>query len=143
VQLSGDEDWAYCRRLERPVVKAVRVSPQWDEDRLLGCLAEGERLCGRGSLLYLLDTLVTGSYGGTGEVFDWGIARAAASRYPLIIAGGLTPENVGQAVGRLQPWGVDVSSGVETDGVKSAARMRAFVMAVRSATCPQKEERTC
>ena len=132
VQLSGDEDWEYCQRIERPVIRAIRVPPEWDQARLLTELEEGQRLMGHRSILYLMDTLVTGRYGGTGQTVDWGVARGAAARFPLIIAGGLNPENVGAVVSQLQPWGVDVSSGVETDGVKSVPKIRAFVQAVRS-----------
>lgn len=89
--------------------------------------------CPRGlSPIYLLDTLVEDKYGGTGKVFAWEIAKRAVIKYPVIIAGGLQPSNVGEVVADLRPWGVDVSSGVESRGVKDVAKIRAFIQAVRS-----------
>jgi phosphoribosylanthranilate isomerase len=74
-----------------------------------------------------LDTFVSGSWGGTGQVGDWLLAREMARRYPTILAGGLTPENVGSAVEAVQPWGVDVSSGVETNGQKDEEKISTFI----------------
>ena len=82
----------------------------------------------------LLDTFVPDAIGGTGKTWDWSLADSLAQRYPVIVSGGLNAENVGAAVARLRPWGVDVSSGVErSPGIKDPARLRAFVEAVRAA----------
>ncbi len=132
VQLSGDETWEYCQQMEKPVIKAVHVSPKWSEDELLAHLKDGQGVLGPRSPIHLLDTFVEHQYGGTGRVFDWEIARKAAAEFPLIIAGGLHPGNVGQVVAKLKPWGVDVSSGVETGGVKDANKIKAFIKAVGS-----------
>jgi len=133
VQLSGDESWEYCRQIEKPVIKAIHIMPDWNEEKLLAHLENGQRKLGSGSPIYLLDTFVEQKYGGTGKVFAWEIARQAVARYPVIIAGGLHPENAGEVVSRLKPWGVDVSSGVESRGVKDAAKIKAFVQAARAA----------
>ncbi len=131
VQLSGDESWEYCQEIEKPLIKAIHISPEWKEEELLAHLEEGQRL--DRPPVYLLDTLVENKYGGTGQVFAWEVARGAVAKFPIIIAGGLSPENVGQVVSRLRPWGVDVSSGVESGGVKDVDKIKAFVQAVRSA----------
>lgn len=83
---------------------------------------------------YVLDAL-DGTRGGTGTAVDWDAARRVVERSPrpVVLAGGLTPENVGAAIVKVRPWGVDVSSGVETDGVKDPDRIRAFVAAARRA----------
>jgi len=79
----------------------------------------------------LVDAVVEGAYGGTGMKADWPAVAELAERYPLLLAGGLTPENVAKAVQQVKPWGVDVASGVETaPGVKDAGKMKAFVQAV-------------
>jgi len=81
----------------------------------------------------LVDAAVKGVYGGSGVTADWSAAADLAKLYPLLLAGGLTPENVADAVGRVKPWGVDVASGVESaPGVKDAGKMKAFVKAIRS-----------
>jgi len=131
VQLSGDESWEYCQEIEKPLIKAVHIPPDWGEKELLAHLEDGQQL--DRPPVYLLDTLVENKYGGTGKVFAWEIARGAVAKFPVIIAGGLDPENVGQVVSRLRPWGVDVSSGVESEGVKDANKIKAFVQAARSA----------
>jgi phosphoribosylanthranilate isomerase len=132
VQLSGDESWEYCRQIEKPVIKAIHISGKWGEKELLAHLEEGERRLDSRPI-HLLDTLVENKYGGTGRAFAWEVAKRAAAKFPIMIAGGLNPGNVGQVVASLRPWGVDVSSGVESQGVKDVEKIKAFIQAVRSA----------
>lgn len=131
VQLSGDEPWAYCHDMKRPVIKAIRVGKGQDLETLCGELSYGKSILSKNNHIVLLDSLVEGRYGGTGVASDWHLFRGVARRFPVIIAGGLTPENVAQAVKLISPWGVDVSSGVESNGVKDSGKMVAFVNAVR------------
>ncbi len=133
VQLSGDEDTDCCRQVRRPLIKAVHIAPDWDEEQLLAHLESSQRELRHHPPIYLLDTQVEEKYGGTGKAFSWDIARPAAEKYPVIIAGGLDPENVGRVVTELKPWGVDVSSGVESGGTKDIEKIKAFVAAVRRA----------
>ena len=107
--------------------------PGWDEKELLAHLENGQRALGSRAPIYLLDTWLEQKYGGTGQAFAWEIAQRAVAEYRLIIAGGLHPGNAGQVVASLRPWGVDVSSGVESQGVKDVEKIKAFVQAVRSA----------
>lgn len=130
VQLSGDESWERCLDVRKPVVKSVRVGPGVDMGSFLACLERGMEMMGPERLRFLVDAYVEDSYGGTGTVADWDTARRIADRFPIMLAGGLTPENVGRAIGQVRPWGVDVSSGVEVDGVKDLTRIRDFLEAV-------------
>lgn len=125
-QLHGEETATYCRELSRPVLKALRLK---DRSTFLS-LAEFQGRAGvRG---FVLDAFSDQAYGGTGQVVDWGLAREAAQAATVILAGGLTPENVGQALRAVQPYGVDVSSGVEVaPGKKDHEKVRAFLRAVR------------
>jgi len=132
VQLSGEESWAYCRRMELPVIKTVHVPAGADGREITRRIAAGRYFLGAG-LTCLLDTAAPGAHGGTGRRFDWRIAREAAARFPVIIAGGLDAESVGQLVREVRPWGVDVASGVETAGSKDTEKIRAFIAAVRRA----------
>jgi len=133
VQLSGDETWEYCQQIEKPVIKAIHISRRSSAEGLLAHLENSQRVLGSSSPIYLLDTFVERQYGGTGQSFIWEIARHVTAKFPVVIAGGLRPQNVGQVVASLRPWGVDVSSGVETNGVKDVEKIKAFVKAVRSA----------
>ena len=132
VQLSGDEPLDYLRDIERPVIKAVRVRRGQSSQDVLSELAPGYQKLGA-DLIYLLDCYASGSYGGSGKAFDWRVAQEAAQRFPVIIAGGLSAQNVGEAMILTRPWGVDVSSGVESEGVKDILRIKAFMEAVRKA----------
>jgi len=123
VQLSGDEPPDICDKLSRPVLKAVKVRDGASAEEIIAGLRPG--------VVPLLDTHAEGALGGTGRTFDWAVAAEVARRFPIVLAGGLTPENVGEAVRRVRPWAVDVSSGVETDGVKDVEKIRAFIAAVR------------
>jgi phosphoribosylanthranilate isomerase len=84
---------------------------------------------------HMIDAYVPGTYGGTGERFDWELAAAHPGDTPLVLSGGLTPENVGEALVTAHPYAVDVASGVESSpGVKDPGRLQAFFEAVRSAS---------
>ena len=132
VQMSGDEPWEGLRDVERPLIKAIRVSRAVNAGEIIANISNGYQLLGR-DFICLLDSHVEGSYGGTGQTFDWGSVREVSERLPVIIAGGLSAENVGQAIRVLRPWGVDVSSGVETGGVKDISKIKAFIEAVKKA----------
>ncbi len=81
---------------------------------------------------WMIDTFRPGQYGGTGQTVDWALARKIAQTAPVLLAGGLTPANVAEAIRHVQPWGVDVASGVEAEpGVKDPEKVRAFIQAVR------------
>lgn len=125
-QLHGEETATYCRELSRPVLKVLRLK---DRSTFLA-LAEFQGRAGvRG---FVLDACSDEAYGGTGQVIDWSLAREAAQAATVILAGGLTPENVRQAVRAVQPYGVDVSSGVEVaPGKKDHEKVRAFLRAVK------------
>lgn len=124
LQLHGDEPAARVARLLPRAFKAVAIEDAADARR--ASTFPGERL--------LVDTKVGASSGGTGKVFDWQLVTDLARTRQLIVAGGLTPRNVAAAVRVLTPFGVDVASGVESaPGVKDAALLEAFVLAVRQA----------
>lgn len=127
VQLSGGEDDDFVRQVHRPVIRVVHVhegvSSEDVEDRCVPGISAG----------LLLDKGSSSALGGTGIAFDWGVATEVAERKPFLLAGGLTPENVTEAVERVNPWGVDVSSGVETDGTKDIEKIRAFIRAAKGA----------
>jgi phosphoribosylanthranilate isomerase len=130
VQLSGQESTEYCRDITSPIIKVVHVSPDTNADFILAQVQRWYEVMKGQKFLCLLDTVIKGKYGGTGVTFDWQIAKAVASRFPVMIAGGLTPENVAQLVREVKPWGVDVASGVETNGRKDSSKIEAFIRAV-------------
>jgi phosphoribosylanthranilate isomerase len=131
VQLSGDETWHYCRRVHRPVIKAVHVKPGMRAKVVIDDIAEGYRNMEPRRFLCLLDTKVGESFGGTGATFNWQLAKEVSDRFPVLVAGGLDPDNVKKLISEVHPWGVDVSSGVESDGKKDPYKIIAFINAVR------------
>jgi phosphoribosylanthranilate isomerase len=123
VQLHGQEPPAYCRAISLPVLKAFRVRPE----ALPDLAAYGQSVKG-----FLLDTYRSGQAGGTGATFDWGVVDQLALPGPLLLAGGLTPENVGHAIRQTRPFAVDVNSGVElSPGRKDLEAVRRLVLEVR------------
>jgi phosphoribosylanthranilate isomerase len=132
-QLSGDEPWEYCREIEKPVIKAIRVTRDHSPEQVMKDIDYGLKILKGREIIILLDTGVPERYGGTGETFDWELARLIAREFPVVIAGGLTPGNVAQAIKTVSPWGVDVSTGVETGGIKDLKKIRKFIAAVRQA----------
>jgi phosphoribosylanthranilate isomerase len=124
IQLSGDEPAELTARLGRPVVRTVHVDGATTPAHIAARAA--------GARLIHLDAKKAGQYGGTGASFDWRVARSASELGSVLLAGGLSPANVAEAIGIAAPWGVDVSSGVERDGVKDPELIHAFVKAVRS-----------
>jgi phosphoribosylanthranilate isomerase len=132
VQLSGNEPWEYCLAIERPLIKAVHVGRQSLQE-LDSELCRGSKVLSHKKFIILLDTEVKGKYGGTGERFDWDVAQQISRELPIMVAGGLNPENVAYLVEKVKPWGVDVSTGVESGESKDITKIRAFITAVRKA----------
>ena len=124
LQFHGDEPPNFCVQFGVPYVKAYRVKSGVSQASLLESLRRYSR-----ASAWLLDSHVE-EYGGVGEQFDWSVVPAQAAR-PLILSGGLAPQNVREAIRRVRPWGVDVSSGVESaKGIKDAAKIAAFIAEV-------------
>lgn len=125
LQFHGDEPPDFCEGFGLPYIKVVRVRPGVD------LLQYAQKY--RAAKGLLLDAFVEGNHGGTGSAFDWALIPRDFP-LPLILAGGLDPGNVGEAVRRVRPWAVDVSSGVEASkGIKDAAKVAAFIRGVRNA----------
>lgn len=121
-QLHGDETAGFRAQLGMRAFKAFRGVPD----------GEAEAFARTEAPAFLVDSSVKGAYGGTGTVADWRAAAELARKYPLLLAGGLRPENVAEAVRQVNPWGVDTASGVESiPGLKDEAKIKAFVAAVR------------
>ena len=131
VQLHGDEGLSFCQEVTRrtgcPVIKAIRVRSAADLD-----IARSFRVN-----YHLLDAYQEGMPGGTGQTADWGLLRQRRSKVPMILAGGLNPDNVGEAIGTVRSWAVDVASGVESaPGIKDHELMSAFAAAAEEAGGP-------
>lgn len=125
LQFHGDEPPDFCVGFGLPWLKAARVRAGVDLLQFAARYAAAQGL--------LLDAYSPAAHGGTGERFDWGLIPAGLPR-PVLLAGGLTPANVGEAVRDVRPWAVDVSSGVEAaPGIKDAAKIGAFVKEVKDA----------
>lgn len=117
VQLHGQESPDYCRQIVRPVVKSISVK---NADSLVAINTYQVQA-------FLFDTFHPEQAGGTGQAFDWSLTTMAQTKAPIILAGGLNPQNVREAIETARPYGVDVSSGVETDGVKDLQKIAAFI----------------
>ena len=128
IQLSGGESWHDCVLANRQVIKAVHVREGASPDSVLAEIEAGA------AVACLLDPRVAGVRGGTGRRLDWEVAARVARELPIMLAGGLTPDNVAEAVRAVRPWAVDVSSGVETAGVKDGDKIRAFIVAAKEAS---------
>jgi phosphoribosylanthranilate isomerase len=129
-QLCGDEDSDYGRSLGVPVLRQIRVR----QGEAAGSVrARVDRALAEGEMVHL-DTDHPGVPGGSGVAFDWASAGEIAGVSNVLLSGGLNPGNVVEAIARVRPWGVDVSSGVETGGQKDAAKIREFIRAARSGT---------
>lgn len=134
VQLHGDEGPVYCtevaRRTGAKVMKAARVGSRSDIQAMERYRTD----------LHLLDTRVEGLKGGTGQTFDWGLTKLRMSRVPLVLSGGLYPDNVADAIAAVAPYAVDVASGTEASpGVKDAELVQAFADAVRAADAARED----
>lgn len=124
LQFHGDEDETYCRQFDRPFIKAARMRPGFDLVQYAASFPTAQAI--------LLDAYVEG-YGGAGHTFDWGLIPRELTR-PIVLSGGLTVDNIGEAIRRVRPAAVDVSSGVEiSKGVKDHAKIAAFIAGVRHA----------
>jgi phosphoribosylanthranilate isomerase len=131
VQLSGNENWDYCMDIAFPVIKVIHICDGCLTEQVIKEIEAGYKASLKYKPLFLLDTGKGSYFGGTGQTFDWKLAKEIAAVYPVIVAGGLTPDNVSQLIKTARPWGVDVSSGVETNGIKDMEKVRSFINTVR------------
>lgn len=125
IQLSGGEQWDHCLLANRQVIKAIHVAAAESAEDVIRRARTGSALAA------MLDRAFEGAFGGTGEAMDWGVAAGVSAAMPVWLAGGLTPDNVGAAIQRVHPWCVDVSSGVESNGIKDHAKVRDFLRQAR------------
>ena len=133
-QLCGDEPPEYWGQVSVPVIKQIKVRNDGDTARATEeTLRRVDEVIAEGHTA-MLDRYEAGALGGTGLSFDWTIASEVARHHDFLLAGGLTPENVGVAINTAAPWGVDVSSGVETDLVKDPKKIAAFAREVKRAS---------
>lgn len=127
LQFHGGESAEYCRLFGRPYIKSVPMGEAVDIDRYLDRYAEAAG--------FLVDSHRGGEAGGTGETFDWTRLPTNPGK-ALVLAGGLTPENVSSAIGQVKPYAVDVSTGVEREkGIKDPAKLEAFMRGVKLGEC--------
>lgn len=134
VQLCGKESVEYAGQTGCDVIKVVHVAESATATDDAGTGAQVKEFSGVGHLV-TLDRYVEGIQGGTGVGFDWDVAASLSQAgHPFLLAGGLTPENVSKAITKVHPWGVDVSSGVETNGKKDHAKIRDFMHEARAAS---------
>ena len=127
VQLSGNETIEYCKKISLPVIKTVHIPVSAQAQEVSGIVASWYTAMKNRKFCCLLDTAVPGKHGGTGKAFDWEIVKEVAARFPVFIAGGLTPENVRQAIDEVNPFAVDVCSGVRTEGKLDEKKLEVFV----------------
>jgi phosphoribosylanthranilate isomerase len=124
LQFHGDEDEEYCAAFKRPYMKAIRMRPDLDVEAQIAAFPTASAI--------LLDAYRPGVPGGTGETFDWRRVPSDSDK-PLVLAGGLTADNVAQAISATRVYGVDVSGGVESSaGVKDVNKIQAFINNARS-----------
>ena len=142
-QLCGRETIDYCAQVEAPVIKVMHVTQSPEVDEAVEALAEELAPYADRGYRITLDRKMEGLQGGTGKRFNWDIARSLSARgVSFLLAGGLSPDNVAQAVRSVAPWGVDVSSGVETNGRKDPAKVRSFIQLVRELDAQLASQRT-
>ena len=119
IQISGSENWEVCKQINRPVLKCVKIREEEKSGDIIDSV--------KADAIPLLDSYVAGAYGGTGQSIDWEVAAQISRQIPIVLAGGLNPANVFEAINVVHPWAVDVSSGVETSGVKDPIKIEAFL----------------
>lgn len=131
VQLSGRETPEYCREINYPIIKVIHIMSTTDSKAVSSEIKELNGILRDKKPVFLLDRQDPSALGGTGKAFDWNLAREIACVGDVIVAGGLNASNVGRLLETCSPWGVDVSSGVETEGKKDMLKIKAFIEAVR------------
>jgi phosphoribosylanthranilate isomerase len=130
-QIHGDETADYCESLGRPVIRGICLR---DRNTFMAMAEYKGRARVRG---FVLDAYSETAYGGTGTIANWSLAKEAAQSFSFLLAGGLTPDNVQEAIQKVQPYGVDVSSGVEArPGKKDPAKIQAFIQAAKLVSIP-------
>jgi len=140
VQLCASESMEYCSKIKSPIYKVISIDPlvpiSAQMPRIM-LLQQRHSLAGH---RIVIDTKMPGAYGGTGTSFDWDVAADLSKSFVMTLAGGLSPQNVGQAIDQVRPWGVDTSSGVETQGQKDHEKIATFISQVKGKDSDKKSK---
>lgn len=128
VQLHGDETLEYCQLIEKPIIKVIHITPEYDIEELKAKVL----LYADVAQFLLFDSKIGDQWGGTGQTFDWNVLKEITGDVPFFLSGGLNPENIKEAIETVHPYAVDVSSGVEEKpGLKDFEKIEALMEAVR------------
>lgn len=128
VQLHGDETLEYCQLIEKPIIKVIHITPDYDLEELKAKVL----LYAEVAQFLLFDSKIGGQWGGTGKTFDWNILKEIIGDVPFFLSGGLNPENAREAIKTVQPYAIDVSSGIEEKpGLKDFEKIEALMEAIR------------
>ena len=124
VQLHGDETIEYCQLIEKPIIKVIHITPDYDFEELKAKVL----LYSEVAKFLLFDSKIGNQWGGTGKTFDWSILKEITGEVPFFLSGGLNPENIKTAIESVQPFAVDISSGVEEEpGIKDFEKIEAVM----------------
>lgn len=127
IQLSGEEPMAVSASMIKPVIKAIKVNPDASDDEEFRRVEQLVTIAEKKGILPLLDRYDASAYGGTGKSINWHFAKKVGRNHRILLAGGLTPENVAEAIDIAKPWGVDVASGIETNGTPDPIKIAHFL----------------
>lgn len=129
VQLHGDETLEYCQLIEKPIIKVIHITPDYDLEELKAKVL----LFSEVAQFLLFDSKIDGQWGGTGKTFDWNILKEITGNVPFFLSGGLNPDNVKSAIEMVQPYAIDVSSGIEEEPrIKDFEKLEALMEAIRN-----------
>jgi phosphoribosylanthranilate isomerase len=135
IQLSGNEEFDYIKKVKKPIINVIHVNPGNQLEAVRKEVESFSNISLKYKPLVMLDSRFDDRFGGSGLSFEWELAKVLSKTHRIIVAGGLNSVNVKTMIKEVKPYGVDVSSGVETGGHKDITKIKAFIRAVKDISC--------